>query len=41
MKNNRIYQSPYIEKLNSFHETAILLQQNDREEDDLGHGGNC
>ena len=41
IKNNRISWSPYIEKWNCFYETAILLQQNDQEENDLGHGGNC
>ena len=28
-------------KLNCFHETAIFSQQDDQEENDLGHGGNC
>ena len=41
VKNNRISWSPDIEKWNCFHGTTILLQQDDHEESDLGHGGNC
>ena len=37
IKNNRISLSPYIKKLNCFHETSIVLGQNDKEENDLGH----
>ena len=41
IKNNRISWWPYYQQWNCFHETPILLQQNDQEENDLGHGGNC
>ena len=41
IKNHRISWSTYIEKSNTFHGTAILLQQNDQEESDLGDGCNC
>ena len=41
VKNNRISWSPYIGKGNCFHATAILSQQDDEEESDLRHGGNC
>ena len=40
IKYNRISWWPNIEKWNFFHETAIFLQQNDQDENDLGHGGN-
>ena len=40
IKNNRISWWPNIDKGNCFHETAILLQQNDQEGNDLGHQGN-
>ena len=41
VKKNRIFWSQYIEKQNCFHGTAILSQQDDQEENDRGHGGNC
>ena len=41
IKNNRISLSRYIKKQNCFHLTAIPSQQDDQEENDLGHGGNC
>ena len=33
--------SPYIEKWNCLNGIAIVSQQHDQEETDLGDGGNC
>ena len=31
----------YIKKLSCFHETAVILEQNERDENNLDQGGNC